>query len=37
MERQDLESLSIDRKIIIKVIIKEECVGEWAEGGSGLG
>jgi hypothetical protein len=37
MERQDLKSLSIERRIIIKLIIKKECVGEWAEGGSGLG
>jgi hypothetical protein len=37
MEREDLESLNIDGKIIIKLIIKKECVGGWTECGSGLG
>ena len=36
MERENLESLSIDERII-KLITKKECVGECAECGSGLG
>jgi hypothetical protein len=36
MEREGLGNLSIDGRIIIKLIIKKECVGGWAECGSGL-
>jgi hypothetical protein len=31
-----LESLSIDGRIIIILIVKKKCLGGWAETGSGL-
>jgi hypothetical protein len=37
MERENLESISIDKRIIIKLITKKEFVGECAECDSGLG
>jgi hypothetical protein len=37
MDIEDLESLSVDGRIIINRITKKECVGGWAEPGSGLG